>query len=288
MNEEKTYSLAGLKVKITGKQTVCAIDRLPGFGVFEINDRNYADVRIRVDQEICEDWVSVINPVHKYSVLEIDHILSSFSNGYFFEMRKRDGNRVVSMIYDRRTNDIVMSSCDCELSLRFAIWVAYSFVSVSKNIVSIHASAIVKNGTGVLFLGESGTGKSTHTGLWMRHIEGSYLLNDDSPLLRINGDKVLAYGSPWSGKTHCYRQEGVPIKAMVRLRQGPRNKISKLGLLKSIGAIYPSCPPLFAYDSMLAGRMIGTIDKIVTRTPVYMLECLPDSEAVQIVYNAIY
>lgn len=288
MKAEKTYLIAGLKVKIIGRETVCAISRLEGFGVFEIDDRSDADLCIRVDSEVDSDWLSGLNPVHSYSVLGIDHYLSSFRNGYFFEMRRSGGNRVVSMIYDTRINDIVMTSCDCEMSLRFAVWVAYSFFAIGRNIIPVHASAIVKNGNGVLFLGESGTGKSTHTRLWTKHIAGSYLLNDDSPLVRVDGDKVMVYGSPWSGKTHCYHQEAVEVKAMVRLRQESRNKIRQLSLLKSIGAIYPSCPPLFAYDALLAGKMVGTIGRIVTRMPVYSMECLPDSRAAEIAYAAIY
>ncbi len=53
----------------------------------------------------------------------------------------------------------------------------------------------------VMFLGESGTGKSTHSRMWLENIEGSTLLNDDAPAVRISADGTTAYGTPWSGKT---------------------------------------------------------------------------------------
>ena len=44
------------------------------------------------------------------------------------------------------------------------------------------------------FLGESGTGKSTHTRLWRENIAGSKLLNDDSPIVRYEEGGVWVYG----------------------------------------------------------------------------------------------
>ena len=40
-----------------------------------------------------------------------------------------------------------------------------------------------------LFQGKSGTGKSTHSGLWLKHIPGCELLNDDNPIVHFNRNK---------------------------------------------------------------------------------------------------
>lgn len=68
--------------------------------------------------------------------------------------------------------------------LRFALWMGYGLMTVRKDTVALHGSCIVYKGKAVLFLGESGTGKSTHTRLWRENIAGSKLLNDDSPIVR--------------------------------------------------------------------------------------------------------
>ena len=58
---------------------------------------------------------------------------------------------------------------------------------------------------GYLFLGHSGTGKSTHARQWLAAFDDAWLLNDDNPILRVMEDgEVRVYGSPWSGKTHFY------------------------------------------------------------------------------------
>lgn len=87
---------------------------------------------------------------------------------------------------------------------------ALSVAAVGKGILLIHASTIRYRGKAVMFLGESGTGKSTHSRMWLENIEGSTLLNDDAPAVRISADSTTAYGTPWSGKTPCYRAEHYP------------------------------------------------------------------------------
>lgn len=65
----------------------------------------------------------------------------------------------------------------------------FNIAAVARQAVAIHSSVISLNGGAVLFLGESGTGKSTHTRLWREHIPGAELLNDDSPIVRHRADR---------------------------------------------------------------------------------------------------
>lgn len=64
----------------------------------------------------------------------------------------------------------------------------FNIAAVARQAVAIHSSVISLNDGAVLFLGESGTGKSTHTRLWREHIPGAELLNDDSPIVRHRAD----------------------------------------------------------------------------------------------------
>ena len=50
--------------------------------------------------------------------------------------------------------------------------------------LSLHASCVVRDGEGYLFMGRSGTGKSTHSRLWIQTFPGTELLNDDNPAIR--------------------------------------------------------------------------------------------------------
>jgi len=174
-----------------------------------------------------------------------------------------------------------------DFALRFAVWIAFGVACVHRQTVAIHASAILYEGKSVLFLGESGTGKSTHTQLWLQHIPDTELLNDDSPFLNAAGDTIRVYGSPWSGKTPCYKALHAPLAALVRLRQSPSNRIQRLNNLKAIGAILPSFPPEYAYDKILPGYIQDILSKVLQQTPVYVLDCLPDAAAAKLVFDAL-
>ena len=140
----------------------------------------------------------------------------------------------------------------------------------------------------MLFLGESGTGKSTHTRLWREHIPGAELLNDDSPIIRATDSEALIHGSPWSGKTPCYRNESCPIAAVVRLSQAPHNRIRRLRPIESIGALLPSAPPAFARDERLSDDTCGLLSRLIAQVPVYHLECLPDAAAAQLACRTVF
>lgn len=147
--------------------------------------------------------------------------------------------------------------------------------------ISVHASVVVNDGKGFLFMGKSGTGKSTHSGLWLKHIEGSWLLNDDNPMLRLTEGGVRVYGSPWSGKTHCYRNESAPVAGIVRLKQAPRNRFRVCEDIAAFSAVLPGCSVL-RQDMRLHEALCETLAKLTERTLVGELECLPDREAAEV------
>ena len=221
-----------------------------------------------------------------------DSAFYATERGYLYSIVSRNDNQQPALFYiDSTTNEVITDikpSDSISLAvLRFGIWVMFGTVILKYGAVAIHSSVIVAEGRGVLFLGESGTGKSTHTRLWRENIEGAKLLNDDSPIVRIVDGEVRVYGSPWSGKTPCYKNEVYPMAGLCRLSQAPHNRITRLSNLMAIGALLPSCPPIFAHDSALQDMICATVGNIVRGVKSYHLECLPNSEAAELSYNTI-
>lgn len=158
----------------------------------------------------------------------------------------------------------------------------YAFASAPLDTLLLHASVTENDGRGYLFLGRSGTGKSTHSRLWMEHVPGSRLLNDDNPVVRFAPDgRLLVYGTPWSGKTPCYRPQSVPAAALVRLAQAPLNRITHLEGVAAYAAILPSCSCM-KWDKAMAAAVHRTLERLVSAVPVFRLECLPDGEAARL------
>ena len=216
--------------------------------------------------------------------------LARYAEGYRFStsregvdylMIKRDGSNIVESNFGN------FEKVDPSL-LRFGLWIMLGIVIAPLGAIAIHSSVVVKEHQGILCLGESGTGKSTHTRLWRENIEGAKLLNDDSPIIRMIDGECRVYGSPWSGKTHCYVNKWVPVRGLIRLSQAPHNRIHRLPALSAIGAVFPSCPPAFAYDNALQDHICNTVSDILSCTPVYHLECLPDAAAAMLSYSTIF
>lgn len=192
------------------------------------------------------------------------------------------------LIFNRGGNRVEATQTSDPTIMRFALWFAFNLLGIPHGLFAIHSSTVVCQGKANLFLGESGTGKSTHTRLWLSNIEGAKLLNDDSPIISIEGNEVVAYGSPWSGKTPCYHNVAFPVNAFVRLRQEKTNNIHRLSVFHGFAALQPSTPPAFAYSEFYSPKMIGILDTILHRCPVYQLDCLPDADAARLSFNTLY
>lgn len=163
----------------------------------------------------------------------------------------------------------------------------YALFTAGRNTLLIHASVAVKEGKGYVFLGKSGTGKSTHSRLWLNNIEGTRLLNDDNPVVRIedNGE-VMVYGSPWSGKTPCYRNEQATLGAVVRLSQAPHNAIRRLSGVQAYAALAPSASSM-KWNRVMTDGLHKTLSGIIQSVGIYHLECLPDADAAYLCYNTV-
>ena len=163
-----------------------------------------------------------------------------------------------------------------------AMMVMYALATANKRTALFHSSVVSYQGRGYMFLGQSGTGKSTHSSLWMKYIEGTELVNDDNPVVRILEDgEVRVYGSPWSGKTPCYRNVSYPVGAIVKLSQAPYNKIQRLKGINAYAAVVPSISGK-RWDQQLAEGLHETENLIAQHAAVWHLDCLPDEAAAQL------
>lgn len=164
--------------------------------------------------------------------------------------------------------------------------IVYAFATAAYGTLLIHASVIRNSGKGFLFLGVSGTGKSTHSRLWLNYIPGSDLMNDDNPVVRLLEHQVVVYGSPWSGKTPCYRNIQAPIGAFVRLEQKKENVIRKESTLYAFAHLLSSVSTM-KWDREVYNQICSTISGILALIPVYHLGCLPDEAAAKLSYETI-
>lgn len=163
-----------------------------------------------------------------------------------------------------------------------AMMLLYAFCTACRQTLEMHASVVCKDGRGYLFLGKSGAGKSTHSRQWLKYIPGTHLVNDDNPVIRVCDDGVVrVFGSPWSGKTPCYRNEEYPAGAFVRICQSPENIVRRLGIIETYALVYSSSSG-FKADPKMADGLHETLEKVVLSVPGYVLDCRPDEDAAKV------
>lgn len=172
-------------------------------------------------------------------------------------------------------------------SLDNALMLLYAFSSAKFDTLEIHASVVKRDGGGAVFIGESGAGKSTHSSLWCSHLQGTELINDDNPILRIENGAINVYGSPWSGKTPCYKDISAPVRGVVKIVQAKENRMFRQPLLQSYALLSSSSSGFRPIGSM-ADYLHSTIASIAESVPFYVLECLPDSAAAELSYKTLY
>ena len=177
---------------------------------------------------------------------------------------------------------LILTGQYTKMAIDNALMVFYAQATADKGTVLFHAAVVSHKGRGYMFLGKSGTGKSTHARLWLKHIEGTELVNDDNPIVR---DGVV-YGSPWRGKTPCYRNVSYPLGGIVMLSQAPYNKIVPLKGLTAYAALVPSISGM-RWNSRIADGLHATENLLASTVPMWHLECLPDEEAARICENRV-
>lgn len=187
----------------------------------------------------------------------------------------------------RRAMVQVEKGRDALFGINNALMLLFAFSTAGLGTLEMHASVVCHDSKAYLFLGKSGTGKSTHSSLWLKYIEGTHLVNDDNPIVRVMEDgSVRVFGSPWSGKTPCYKNEDWPVGAFVRIRQSPENKISRLSVVESYASLYSSCSG-FKADRSMADGLHRTLESVVLSVPCHVLDCRPDEEAARVCFAEV-
>ncbi len=152
--------------------------------------------------------------------------------------------------------------------------------------ISLHASAVICGGKAFLFMGPSGAGKSTHSKMWLKAFEGCELLNDDNPTVRLIDEVPVAFGTPWSGKTPCYRNLSAPVGGVARIRQADHNHFISRKEVKAFITILPGCSAIHK-DELIHAALCDDLVRITEKIPVGILECLPEEEAARLCRSSL-
>jgi hypothetical protein len=308
--ENKTFNIADFKVKLSFQDSKKnGMWLLPSFAPFETTDTPDAEdgdyfFRLTIDDSL--------QPAEEKTLIRIfdtgngDTAVYQLPNGGYQYTIRDVMNRDCCLLI---TNEH-FTECQCALNgdwtmrsfgLNDALMLIFAFAGSYHKTMLIHASCIMLRQPHQLpsapvhthplpvafpFTAKSGTGKSTHSGLWMQAIEGCELLNDDNPIVRLMDDAPYIYGSPWSGKTPCYRNIRARLGAMTRIDRSLENNCERLSPSQAFASILPACSSM-QWDPEVHSNLCNIIARIIETTPCYTMHCRPDEEAAQVCHQTI-
>lgn len=267
---------------------------LPSFREFRVSDGTYIpiivfEIRSQIDMTILPTrtvlsdisviWLARFR-FEETNSLYYTSILGEFDNKDWIMCSVKDFKR--SIIYP------IEEELYSSTKLSWLIMVAFGQACLAHQTLLIHASVVENGDSGIAFLGKSGTGKSTHARLWVENYRDFSLLNDDNPAIRIfSQSRIMIYGTPWSGKVHCYINKGVQLQSLIRLQQWPFNEITTPEGMFLLTTILPSCSAI-RWNEILYGMMVTIVEVLVKHIKVGHLKCLPNKNAASYSYRFAY
>lgn len=301
METSRDYRVAEHIFRLTGEETL--LDACVNYAPFLMSGASEASERI-FDLTIVQGACPTIETRHVFTDTSDDDMprievyrtsnsaSGPTSEGWLFCVSMYKESETVCRIVctaDFRQCTLYIGTRDVRFAIDNAAMLLYAFTTVPKATLEMHASVIKREGKAYMFLGHSGTGKSTHSRQWMAAFEDATLLNDDNPIVRLTGSqqegyRVTVYGSPWSGKTPCYNNDCAPVQAIVKLSQAPENKIRALRLPEAYAYMLSSSSGLKILPEMM-DALYETISRLIQTVQVYGLECLPNTDAAQVCYR---
>ncbi len=209
--------------------------------------------------------------------------LSRAGDGLLFEMLAHHPPRRRSLFVGgpSAVRRLFFQGPDCDPFVGPALELLFVLHLTAHGGLLLHGCAFAQGGRGLLFLGESGAGKSTIARLLCRRGLGG-ILSDDRAILRPQaGGGFLLYGTPWHGEERFAAYGGVPLAGVFLLRHGGDNRLQPLSRAAAVsGLLQCSFPPLWDREAM--AETLARFEALAGAVPFHILEFLPDSRVVDL------
>lgn len=179
------------------------------------------------------------------------------------------------------------SLCNCSEEYREYICSSAEFCRriIKHGRFFLHASAVVLGGKAYLFSAPTGTGKSTHTALWLKKFPGSYILNDDKPVIFPKNGGISVFGTPFSGKTDLNINREVPLQAICFLSRSEENGICGVTEDRAIAHLLDNTYRPRSTDEM--NLLLNMLGEVVESVGIYEMHCTMDEAAAELAHGVM-
>lgn len=155
------------------------------------------------------------------------------------------------------------------------------------NGIMIHSAVVGLNDEAYGFIASSGTGKTTHTRLWLEYFKEQNVryINGDKPIYRFIDGNLYVCGHPWAGKEGYHTNENVLVKGLCFLERGKTNSISRIDPKEVVKRLFKQLVMPDKEEQM--NNMFDLLTRIVNEVPFYLLKCNISLDAVKTSYEGM-
>jgi len=140
-----------------------------------------------------------------------------------------------------------------------------------------HGVLLELDGEGYLFTAKSGTGKSTQAMNWLKRFPTARIINGDKPILHLEENRLMGYGTPWCGKEQFQVNTKVPVRAVILIERDEENCITRLSDWEMLPTwMTQTYKP---DDSNGMERVIDTALQMMSTVGLFRLRCNMDPDS---------
>jgi hypothetical protein len=155
---------------------------------------------------------------------------------------------------------------------------------MSRGALIVHGAAVEYEGLGMMFVGHSGAGKSTISGIAQEC--GARVLSDDRTILTPGARHVTVWGTPWHGSQRAGSAASKELAAIYLLRQAAEDAVQPLAPAAALGEllvrlIHP------AANRQDFEALVDRVADVVARIPVFELWFRPTVAAFQLAVRSV-
>lgn len=281
---KKQYQFAGIEIEINGSDEIMSEDEriLGGFRTENAELPHVYTFEKTENLDPPEGILTAVFPNYcvyiagRQQIRYIGSVNQGWENGYI-RVHHDDRNHHVqlksSAYSDKIGNKSVLNAMSAE------------HLVLEADGVILHASFIEHKGRAILFTAPSGTGKSTQAGLW-HELSDAEIINGDRAVIRLINGQPFACGIPFAGSSKYCKNAELPLAAIVYLGQAPTTTIRELNGIMAFQKIWQECT-VNTWNKEDVNKATGIVLDILSKVPVFRLDCTPDESAVTALEEAL-
>ena len=173
----------------------------------------------------------------------------------------------------------------CDLMEPLVQWWLSSWLALRDKGMVFHASAVAFENQGLIFIGESGAGKTTLARLCSQEKDAT-VLNDERIVLWRDGPGWRVGGTPWHGELAKASAETAGLARVCLLKKAPFERFTpRSGVSFMMEIVQQAFLPVWSAEAM--NRSLELIERLLHEVPSGELQFRKDPQVVEFLRNLV-